>query len=249
MTCEETQHLFDAYLDDEVDLPEKLAIENHLKDCRSCARILLRLRELVSALRKGALRFKAPAHLMAMVQAGMPRTNPRVHRSIPYWQWAGAAAALILIVALAWVVPARTRQSSMEAQLIGEIVSNHVRSMMANHLTDIASSDSHNVKPWFADKLDFSPQVMDLSEQGFPLIGGRMDYLDKRPVAALVYRHNQHLMNLFVWPADESLTRSETQFSIRGYNLIRWNQNGMTYWLISDLNPAEMSEFAGVLRQ
>ena len=248
MTCEETQHLLEAYVDDEVDWQIQLAIENHLQECPGCVGILTSLRALASALKKGALRFNAPEHLKTMVQAGVQRTNPGVHRSVAYWQWAGAAAALLLIVALAWFVPARTRQSSTEAQLIGEIISSHVRSMMADHLTDIASSDSHNVKPWFADKLDYSPPTMDLSAQGFPLIGGRMDYLENRSVAALVYRHNQHLINLFVWPAEES-PLPEMHSSVRGYNIVHWSQGGMTWWLISDLNWLELSDCASLLRK
>jgi anti-sigma factor RsiW len=119
--------------------------------------------------------------------------------------------------------------------------------MMAAHLTDVTSSDSHNVKPWFADKLDYSPPVKDLSAQGFPLIGGRMDYLESRPVAALVYRRNQHVINLFVWPADESTPQS--RLALRGYNLVHWDQSGMTYWLISDLSTDELMECGRLLRE
>jgi anti-sigma factor RsiW len=137
----------------------------------------------------------------------------------------------------------------MEAQLVGEIVSSHVRSMMVNHMADIPSSDTHNVKPWFADKLDYSPPARDLTAQGFPLIGGRMDYLENRPVAALVYRRNQHLINLFVWPTEQSRTMPETRSTVRGYNLIHWTQGGMTWWLISDLEPAQLSECAVLLKE
>ncbi len=249
MTCEETQHVLDAYVDGELDKSVQRAIENHLQGCLDCASVLSSLKSLVSALRNGALRYKAPQHLKARVQAGIQRANPNVHHSFAHWQWAGAAAALVLIVALAWVVPALTTKSSPETLLTGEIISSHVRSMMASHLTDIPSSDTHSVKPWFADKLDFSPPAKDLSAQGFPLIGGRMDYLENRPVAALVYRRNQHLINLFVWPADQNQTMPETRSAVRGYNLIHWTQGGMTYWLISDLEPAQLSECAALLRE
>lgn len=249
MTCEDTQHLLDAYADGELDRPIKLAIENHLEGCLDCAGVLSSLRSLVSALGNEALRYKAPPHLKAMVQAGIHRANPKVPNSFAHWQWVGAAAAVVLIVALAWVVLARTAKSALEAQLVGEIVSSHVRSMMVNHLADIPSSDTHNVKPWFADKLDYSPPARDLTAQGFPLIGGRMDYLENRPVAALVYRRNQHLINLFVWPTDQSGTMPETRSAVRGYNLVHWTQSGMTYWLISDLEPSQLSECAALLRE
>lgn len=118
---------------------------------------------------------------------------------------------------------------------------------MADHLTDVSSSDTHNVKPWFAGKLDYSPPARDLSLQGFPLLGGRVDYLQDRPVAALIYQRNQHLINLFVWPANESTP--ESRLVLRGYNLIHWEKSGMTYWLISDLNPEELTQCAGLLKE
>jgi anti-sigma factor RsiW len=120
---------------------------------------------------------------------------------------------------------------------------------MASHLTDVPSSDTHTVKPWFADKLDYSPPAKDLSAQGFPLIGGRMDYVENRPVAALVYRRNRHFINLFVWPVDLGQTMPDIRSTVRGYNLIHWTQDGMTYWLISDLEPAQLNECAGLLRE
>jgi anti-sigma factor RsiW len=248
MTCEETQHALDAYVDGELDWSMRRSIESHLGGCRDCARFLSNLKSLVSALRNGGLRYKAPQHLNAMVRTGEHREHPNVRRSFAHWQWTGAAAAVLLIIALTGVVPSRTRESSLETQLTGEIISSHVRSMMASHLTDIPSSDTHNVKPWFADKLDYSPPTKDLSAQGFPLIGGRMEYLENRPVAALVYRRNQHVINLFVWPADESRTKPDTRSAVRGYNLIHWTQGGMTWWLISDLEPAQLSECAALLR-
>jgi anti-sigma factor RsiW len=247
MTCEEARRLLDAYMDDELDSPVGLAIESHLQACLGCASVLSSLRSLVSALEKGALRFKAPQHLKAVVRAGIQQANPKVHHSFAQWHWAGTAAGVVLIVALAWIILTQTTKSSLETQLMKEIISSHVRSMMANHLTDIPSSDTHNVKPWFADKLDYSPPAKDLSARGFPLIGGRMDYLENRPVAALVYRRNQHLINLFVWPADQGLTMPEIRSAVRGYNVIHWTQGGMNYWLISDLNPAELSDCAGFL--
>jgi anti-sigma factor RsiW len=187
--------------------------------------------------------------LKTAVLAGIQRANPVVRHSFADWRWVASAASLVVIVALSWLVATRTAKPAFEAQLMGDIVSSHVRSMMADHLTDISSSDTHNVKPWFADKLDYSPPAEDLSAQGFPLIGGRMDYVENRPVAALVYQRNQHLINLFVWPSDEGASTAEIRSSVRGYNLIHWTKTGMTYWLVSDLNPAELSECASLLRE
>jgi anti-sigma factor RsiW len=248
MTCEETQHLLDAYVDGELDRQVKLVIDGHLHGCAHCASILASLRSLVSALKRAALPFKAPPHLKAQIQAIQP-THTSSQRSFARWLWAGSAAAVLLTVALVLIFSARTTESSLETRLIGEIVSSHARSLMANHLTDVPSSDTHTVKPWFADKLDYSPPAKDLSAQGFPLIGGRMDYVENRPVAALVYRRNQHFINLFVWPVELGQTMPDIRSTVRGYNLIHWTQDGMTYWLISDLEPAQLNECAGLLRK
>jgi anti-sigma factor RsiW len=249
MTCEETQHLLAAYVDDELDRQVKLAIDAHLQGCPHCARILSSLRSLVSALKRSALPFKAPPHLRAKIQANIRPAHSSVNRSFARWHWAGSAAAVLLTVALVLILSSTTTKSSMETQLIGEITSSHARSLMANHLTDVPSSDTHTVKPWFAGKLDYSPPAKDLSAQGFPLIGGRMDYLENRPVAALVYRRNQHFINLFVWPVDPGRTMPDTHSAVRGYNLVHWTQDGMTFWLISDLEPAQLNECAGLLRE
>jgi anti-sigma factor RsiW len=247
MTCEETQNLLDAYVDGELDWSSKLAIESHLQGCSPCSSVLASLKLLVSAMQRKSLRFKAPEHVKSVVLSGIEAANPAVLHSFPDWRWAAVAPAFVVTVALSWLVVTWTGKPSLEARLIGDIVSSHVRSMMADHLTDVPSSDTHNVKPWFADKLDYSPPARDLSQQGFQLLGGRLDYLENRPVAAFVYQRNQHLINLFVWPADQS--SAESRLVLRGYNLIHWKKSGMTYWLVSDLNSEELMECAGLLRE
>src|SRR5204863_1900374 len=135
------------------------------------------------------------------------------------WRWASALAAAIAVVVIGWAAATQWTKPSEEALLVNDIVSSHVRSMMANHITDVSSSDSHTVKPWFSGKLDYSPAAKDLTEQGFRLIGGRLDYLDGRPVAALIYQRNQHFINLFVWPSNRSAAKPEDQLTLQGYNL------------------------------
>ena len=249
MTCNETGNLLNAYVDGELDSAGSLAVESHVRGCASCSREVENVRALVSGIENGALRFKAPPHLKRNVQAAIRKANPTARSSFFQWRWVSVAASAVLIVALTWTVTLRRTQSSEEAQLVDDIVSNHVRSMMANHITDVASSDSHTVKPWFGGKLDYSPPAKDLTEQGFRLIGGRLDYLENRPVAALVYQRSQHFINLFVWPSDRSTIKPEDQLSLQGYNVIHWTKSGMTYWLISELNLPELNECARLLKE
>src|SRR6185503_12846278 len=158
------------------------------------------------------------------------------------------AAALILALSggLLWKILAARSQSNTDDLLAQEVVSSHIRSMMLNHLVDVPSSDQHTVKPWFNGKLDFAPDVKDLVDQGFPLVGGRLDYVDNRAVAALVYQRRKHSINLFIWPSSDA-AKSTQQFSVNGYNIIHWTNSGSTYWAVSDVNSTDLSEFAKLL--
>jgi anti-sigma factor RsiW len=249
MNCKETKSLLNAYVDGELDSAGSVAVETHLRGCTSCLAEVENLHSLASTIENGSLRFKCPSHLKRKVEGAIRAANPQAKSSIFYWRWASALASLVLIVALTWTVTTHRSKSSEEGLLVNDIVSSHVRSMMANHVTDVASSSSHTVKPWFNGKLDYSPPTRDLTQQGFPLIGGRLDYLDNRPVAALVYRRNQHFINLFVWPSNDSATEKEEQLARQGYNLIHWDQAGMTYWLVSELNQPELQECARLLKE
>jgi len=247
MTCKETKSLLNAYVDGELDSAGSLAVETHVRGCASCLNDVENLHALASAIENGSLRFKADARLKKRVQGAIRAAKPQARSAVSYWRWASALASAILISSLAWAITVHWARSSEETVLVSDIVSSHVRSMMANHVTDVSSSDSHTVKPWFSGKLDYSPPTKDLTGQGFRLIGGRLDYLDNRPVAALVYQRSQHLINLFVWPSNKAI--GEEQLARQGFNLIHWTQSGMTFWLISELNPAELDECARLLRE
>ncbi|MCS6304261.1 MAG: anti-sigma factor [Nitrospira sp.] len=160
---------------------------------------------------------------------------------LPQWRWAAVAASLALVSVLTWRVAPFLPTETTDDQLIQEVTASHVRSSMVSHLVDIPSSDRHVVKPWFTGKLDFAPSVADLTEQGFPLVGGRLDYVSGRAVAGLVYKRREHVINVFLWPSAVAVeTRS---LAHQGYHLVCWTQSGMTYWAISDLNSRELQEF------
>jgi anti-sigma factor RsiW len=249
MSCDDTRNLLNAYVDGELDSAGSLSVENHMRQCASCLTDMENLRVLASVIENGGLRFNAPRRLKKNVQAAIRNANPGPKNAFWRWQWASALASVVLIVALTWGLTSHWARSSEDTLLVNDIVASHVRSMMANHITDVASSDSHTVKPWFGGKLDYSPPAKDLTGQGFRLIGGRLDYLDNRPVAALVYQRSQHFINLFVWPVKTTETTQDVQLTRQGYNMIHWTRSGMTYWLVSELNVAELNECASLLKE
>jgi len=247
LNCQQTRELIHGYVDGELDLVKSLEIEEHLKECEACAQAYQRIRSLRSALANNALRFDPPANFERRLRSALRKEDARP--ALSRWRWwhvaVMALSAIVIVVAVA-VTFRRPSSSDLVAQ---EIVSSHVRSLMPGHLMDVESSNQHTVKPWFDGKLDFSPPVKDLSEQGFKLTGGRLDYIGNRPVAALVYQRGQHPINLFVWPSNGAPAVNETASVHQGYNLIRWSNEGMNYWAVSDLNLAELQQFVQLLHQ
>jgi len=251
MSCgEQTEILLHAYLDGELDAARSLEIERHLSGCARCTAELESHRALRSALADDSLYFEAPDHLEKRVRAEL-RKAARASRGVPFPAWRGlaAAASLAAMAVLVWALVAMGRTPSREALLDQELVSAHVRSLMADHLTDVPSSDQHTVKPWFNGKVDFSPEVRDLSGDGYPLVGGRLDYVDGRGAAALVYERRKHAINVFVWPAQDGSGAGQGEAAIRGYNVIRWRRAGTTYAAVSDLNMAELRELVRDLQR
>jgi anti-sigma factor RsiW len=253
MTCRTARSLVEPYGDGELDASQKAEVEQHLSECRSCAAIHARLQGLGTDLRTLAPRYDAPAHLRAQILRSLRQTTaPRqARRGLPWspgrrvGTWAIAATAL-LTASMVWNVMLLRSEKNAGGEVAREIVASHVRSLIGDHLLDVHSTDQHNVKPWFNGRLDYSPDVRDFAASDFTLIGGRVDYIDHRPVAALVYKRRQHAINLFVWPSDAAPAAPET---IRGFNLDTWNQAGMNYCAISDLNPGELRQFADLYRK
>lgn len=244
MDCKDLQELLHRYVDGELAPDLRAEADTHLETCADCRRLVAEETAWQQAIHRAGTYYAAPDE----VRRRIARLAGRPAFARPLWRGWAMAAALLLAVALSSGVTAYIVTGSGQEPLTQEIVASHVRSLMADHLTDVASSDQHTVKPWFHGRLDYAPPVADTSDAGFPLIGGRLDYIDHRPVAALVYRRNQHPINLFVFPSDEA--DSAIRASVRnGYNIVHWTAHGMTSWAVSDVNAAELLAFAQLLQR
>jgi anti-sigma factor RsiW len=244
VSCEETQDLLHGYLDGELDLVRSLELEHHLQACPSCARAYQHQQALRSAIRAGSLYFTPPVHLQKRVRSAVRRASHAAGRPRGWsWRWLSVAASLAFVALMLWRLVPVLPGSSVDDRLTQELIAGHVRSLMVSHLTDVPSSDQHTVKPWFEGKLDFSPPVAEVTAQGFPLVGGRLEYIGNRPVAALVYRHQQHVINLFIWPVPHEEDVRERTLTRQGYQLIHWAKAGMNYWVVSDLNARDLQAF------
>jgi anti-sigma factor (TIGR02949 family) len=251
VACENNQLLLDGYFDGELDLVRSVEFEKHVKTCPQCAQELQDKQAMRESLRAANLYERAPEGLRARIRAALPaeaRPQPIPMPRRQVLEWLAVAAAVLIAVFLgARVLPNIGGHS--ENLVAEEIVASHIRSMQPGHLYDVESTDRHTVKPWFDGKLDFAPPVMDLKDQGFPLVGGRLDYVDHRNVAALVYQRQKHFINVFVWPQGTNAAKLPEVQTIQGYNLVSWSHDGMDFCAASDLNIAELRQFAQLLGQ
>lgn len=245
MDCTETQRHLHAYLDQEVDRPTAAAIGQHLDSCARCQAVFASQSALSSAIRRHAdYHHGAPRDLAGRIRARL-YSEPK-----PRWQWPqlgrwvpmGAAAALAAVIS--WTAAIQYASVPADPMLAEQVVAGHARAIVTSHLMEVASTDQHTVKPWLSSKLDFSLPVPDLAAAGFPLAGGRLDYLDNRAVAALVYRSRQHVIDLFVWPDSKPGEAPPRTLSRQGYNVLWWKQDGMNYWAISDVNAPDLKAFS-----
>lgn len=260
MDCKLCQETLPLALDGSLSAARQAEFESHLKGCTACAHSYQNARTLRSALRNPALRYAAPDALKERIKAQM-NTNARPAPNLPatrtnrrsnFWKLSAGLAAAIMLGMAVWGYTHFSSEAA-RAELTArsrELVAAHVRSLMAAHLADVISTDMHTVKPWFAGKLDFSPLVLDFADKDFKLEGGRLDYLNGRAVAALIYKRRQHVINVFTWPssAQESDDPSGPT-ALNGYNLLSWQQNGMEFRAVSDMNAAELGELKGLIEQ
>ena len=246
MNCQQAKPLIDPYADGELEAAAILELEQHLQSCSACGLAWGNLQSLKKSLKQDALYFTAPNALRWRIKSELPSPpKPIPERSAWNWNWLTTVMSGVAAACLALLLTVTMTRPASEQPLAQEVVSSHIRALMPNHLMDVVSTDQHTVKPWFNGKLDFSPPVKNLTEQGFPLVGGRLDYLGGRGVAALVFQRHNHIINLFMWPAKEKNSKPTSSASVQGYNVVHWAEADMTFWAVSDLNEKELTEFVG----
>lgn len=248
MECRAATDMVHRYVDGEIGAEIAAEIDDHVDSCPACRPVYERHRTLQRTVRRNATRYAAPPELAERIGAALDRTPAAARTQPKGWRTLAMAASIALAMGLSSGVTWIAATTGGGPELRDELVASHIRSMMADHLTDVASSDQHTVKPWFNGRIDLSPPVTDLAAQGYPLIGGRLDYLERRPVAALVYKRHQHVINLFVMPAEGGAVPSKAAASLNGYNLRHWQDGALRFWAVSDLNAAELDEFERLVR-
>ncbi|WP_158904726.1 anti-sigma factor [Burkholderia sp. L27(2015)] len=274
MNHEQALELLPGYLDEELSLSEALEFQRHLDSCGECSQVLAQHRDVSAQLRSAQLRMDAPPELVKRIEAALPgRSAPWARlgerfkgqdngnsrnvgsRWLTWPTWATAGVMVASVAALSVSMSLYLAVPSSEDRLTQEVVDDHIRSLQFNHLSDVISTDKHTVKPWFNGKLDFAPPVIDLVQQGYPLIGGRLDYVDGRAVAVMVYRYKLHPINLYVWPSNgtgigtgTTQLREPAIHERQGYHFAHWSAGGMTYWAITDAGEDELHGFVTDLR-
>jgi anti-sigma factor RsiW len=245
----------DALLDGELTADDARELEAHITQCAECARFRADRLALRMAITAGVPAYRSPDALRERVRTALaeaataevrPMPRPRRRPLGAVWRPMALAASLAIVAVGSWNLALRQAQGD---RLADAVLASHIRSLMPGHLTDVPSSDQHTVKPWFNGKLDFSPPVHDLAARGYPLLGGRLDYVNGRSVAVLVYGRRQHLINVFLWPATRAPGGAPQNRNRQGYHLLHWTTPDYVYWVVSDLGPAELHDFARLVQQ
>jgi mycothiol system anti-sigma-R factor len=249
--CDYTRTALHGYLDGELDATRAAEFERHLEGCRECANTLGAEESLRSSLQRSGLYEHAPVSLRKKIRAGLDAaTAPAIASRIPVWRWFAVAAAILIVSSVSWFAWNRTQNSASSSPFTAaELIDAHVRSLQPGHLTDVASTDQHTVKPWFDGKLAFVPPVKDFADEGFPLVGGRLDVLGGQNVAALVYSRRKHIINVFVLPTKEPDTPIHQPGLRQGYQWRHWRRQGMEYCAVSDVSDSDLYELAQLIYQ
>jgi anti-sigma factor (TIGR02949 family) len=247
MDCIEVCDLIQAYDDGELPASERAAMADHLQGCAQCAATLADLQKLRATLRASGT-FAAPPNLEARVRASLG-LEAQSHPSSPWRRYGTLAASHLVALALgATLVATLFSRHDTQTNITRDLVAAHVRALSGDQLIQVASADTHTVKPWFAGKISFAPEVHTLATQDFPLLGGRLDYVLDRPAAAVVYGRRKHRITLFILPIEHALPTGEFQTTRNGYNVVAWSQGSFAYFATSDLNRDELTQFSGLLR-
>jgi anti-sigma factor RsiW len=251
MNCQECYDYIDAYIDSELDVAATILVKQHLRDCVRCQQLLEARKAVGALLDNPQVRFEVPDSLLGKIQSVLPAVRSDVRQRfrsrfvIPWFSVPLALAATIAVMlGLVFLNQEGMFDRSRGNALAQDVISSHVRSLLATHLLDVPSTDQHTVKPWFDGKLKFSPPVRDFTDQGFRLIGGRLDYINGREVAALVYQRRLHLINLFIWPLESGRNTAAESFEKDGYNVLHWERDGFAFWAVSDVSAGDLTAFA-----
>ena len=255
MQCADYRALLDAYLDNELPERERATVREHLSGCADCSRELASLERASSLAQEQLVHYEAPDVLKARIagaiageRSGSSAAPPASAPSPRRRRWSLIAAGLLIALASGGLTYAVGGRGGASQTVADEVLASHIRSLMPGHLTDVQSTNEHNVKPWFNGRVDLSPKVPTLDSAGFPLVGGRLDYLDGRVVAAVVYARRQHLINVDSWP-EPGADEAPVSVAARGYHLVRWRTDNVEYWAVSDLEAGELAEFVTLYRR
>ena len=250
MRCAECRERLDAYLDGELTPVESEMVRGHVEQCTSCGHEHAVLSATSRRLKDGLMYYEAPDMLRARIVSALSRpAKPADRMTSSLIRWSRlAAAAVVIAVASSGVTVAVLHRENDTRAVADEVLASHVRSLMPGHLTDVASNDQHNVKPWFNGRVDLSPPVPRLDSAGFPLLGGRLDYVASRQVAAVIYGRRQHIITVYSWssPGDDA---PQSSLSTQGYHMMRWRSGQVESWVISDLNATELAQFVALFRR
>jgi anti-sigma factor RsiW len=249
MLCDTCQAALEARLDGELSTDEAREIDRHLATCASCARQFATLGETRRLVSENAMRYTAPDVLKARIRgavarAAAPPIAADTRKAFRWWREVAAGVAIAIASSAVTFVAARRTEATYAAA--DELLASHVRSLMPGHLTDVPSTEQHTVKPWFNGRVDLSPAVPNLDNAGFPLVGGRADYVRGRVVPVVVYARRQHKINVYAWPSSSEGGAPPNDLSRNGYHFVMWRSAGIEYWAVSDLNAAELHTFVAL---